>query len=157
MGRSSLDALHVSTTQADDIVHEANMAFLLNISIFEERGVAAGHLERIRSLEEVNELVQSNKSPLAFQKAYIAAGAQSSDQCPFIPGPAGRRANGEPSCHASESGVCPWPFVWFHNAKSAIGLIGMIGMLRVAWQYPRRSLMTFACTTLAAIMFKPTK
>jgi len=164
--RSSLDALQVSTTQADDIVHEANMAFLLNILIFEERDVAAGHLDRIRTLEEVNELVESNKSPLAFQKAYIAAGAQSSDQCPFIPGPAGRRANGEPSFHATEGGVCPWPFVWFHNPKSAIvthplknglGLIGMIGIFRVALQYPRRSLMTFACTTLAAIMFKPTK
>merc|ERR1712190_565721 len=66
--RSSLDALGVSASRADDVVREATMAFLFNILIFEERDVAAGHLERIRTVEEVSELVNNNKAPLNFKK-----------------------------------------------------------------------------------------
>merc|ERR1712087_755566 len=109
--RSSLDALGVSASRADDVVREANMAFLLNILIFEERDVAAGHLERTRTVEEVSELVNNHKRPLEFQKAYELSPDATASQCPFIPGPAGRRKPGEPSFHESNSGVCPWPFI----------------------------------------------
>jgi len=165
MYRSSLDALQVSTAQADEIVREANLAFLLNILIFEERDVAAGHLSSIRTIEELNDLVESHRSPLAFQKAYGTTSSQASEQCPFIPGPAGRRAQGQPSFHERGHGVCPWPFVWFHDPKSAVvahpcknvlGLITLAGMLRVAWQHPKRCMVALFGTTFATLLAKPT-
>jgi len=85
--RSSLDALQISSKRADALVQEANKAFLMNILLFEERDVAAGHLDRIRTLDEVSKLIETNMTPLAFQRAYgttQTSGVVS--QCPFIPG-----------------------------------------------------------------------
>jgi len=88
--RSSLDALQFSASQADALVEEANVAFLMNMLLFEERDVAAGHLKGTRTLEEVLELVRANTSALSFQKAYgeEQAAAPTGNRCPFLPDPA---------------------------------------------------------------------
>lgn len=135
----------------------------MNISIFEERDVDAGHLSSIRSIEELSALVESHRSPLAFQNAYDTSSAQAPEQCPFIPGPAGRRAPGQSSFHDRKQGVCPWPFVWFHDPKSAVvahpcknivGFLTLAGMLRIAWQYPKRGAVALLSTTLATLLAK---
>jgi len=81
--RATLDGLRISRAQADKMVQEANLAFLLNISIFQERDVAAGHLSDIKTIDELGKMVKSSKSPLCFQTAYNAP-RQSSPQCPFF-------------------------------------------------------------------------
>jgi len=165
--RSSFDALQLSVPRADALVKEANTAFLMNIVIFEERDVAAGHLQRIRSLEEISKLVESNTSALKFKQAYGASNAQASDQCPFIPGAAGRREPGKPSVHGDGGhSVCPWPFVWLHDPKTALvahplknvaGLLTMCGLLRVAWVYPRQSGAVIVASAVALPCLKPKK
>jgi len=164
--RTSLDALQLSAQRADDMVHEAGQAFLMNILLFEERDVAAGHLDRIRTLEEITELIESNVTPLQFQRAYGTAPPAVISQCPFIPGAAGQRREGEPSAHGVDSAVCPWPFVWLHDPQSAVvshpaknfaGLIGMLALIGAAWKYPRRSAGLLVATGLAVSWMKPKK
>jgi heme oxygenase len=161
--RSSLDALQLSASRADALVQEANKAFLMNILLFEERDVAAGHLERTRTLEEIQQIIEENVSPLQFQRAYGKNQPQAVTQCPFIPGPPGQRKAGEPSFHGVGK-ACPWPFIWFHDPKSAIvthpvkntvGFVTMLGLFRVAWEYPRRSLVVFLATAVALPWMKP--
>jgi heme oxygenase len=161
--RSSLDALQVSASRADALVQEANKAFLMNILLFEERDVAAGHLDRTRTLDEMFQLIETNTSPLEFQRAYGSKSDQVVAQCPFIPGPSGQRKAGEPSFHG-DGAACPWPFVWLHDPKSAIishpvknavGIVTAVGLLRVAWEYPRRSMAVLAAATLAFPWMKP--
>jgi len=163
--RSSLDALQLTAEKADAVVHEANMAFLLNILIFEERDVAAGHLQKIRTIDELSELVEAHKSPLEFQKAYNST-TPSGGQCPFIPGPAGRRVPGQKRFHGEEGGVCPWPFVWLHDPKSALVVhpkknlagLGLFGVLaRVTWKYPVQAFVGFLVTAITLKRLKPKK
>lgn len=145
--RSSLDALQLSARRADALVHEANKAFLLNILLFQERDVAAGHLGGARSLDELWSLVEENTSALTFQRAYGAAPAvapSKASKCPFLP-----QSNGSES---SPDAACPWPFLWTHDPKLAlvthplkngIAFIGILGLLRIAWDYPKRSAAAF--------------
>jgi len=163
--RSSFDALQLSASRADALVQEANRAFLMNIVLFEERDVAAGYLARIRTLEEISELVESSTSALKFQEAYGASNVQSSGQCPFIPGAAGRRKPGEHSFHGDGGhSVCPWPFMWLHDPKTALvthplknvaGLLTICGLLRVAWEYPRQSGAVLVASAVALPCLKP--
>jgi len=164
--RSSLDSLQLSARRADDMVQEASSAFLMNIRLFEERDVAAGHLDRIRTLEQLSELVGSNTTPLQFQRAYGTSPSAVVSQCPFIPGPAGQHKEGEPLFHGTGGNVCPWPFVWLHDPRSAvvshpvkniIGMLGVLALLRTAWQYPRRSAAVFLTTAIALPWMKPKK
>jgi heme oxygenase len=163
--RASLDDLHLSAGRADALVQEANIAFLLNILLFEERDVAAGHLERVRSIAEISQLVEVHKTPLEFQKAYGTQPVQASGQCPFIPGPAGRAKPGQPSFH-DHTKVCPWPFIWFHDprsavlshpAKNAIGLVTLAGLARIAWHFPRPSFAAFLAGAFTLPWLKPKK
>merc|ERR1712194_178453 len=100
-----------------------------------------------------------------FQKAYNHS--QASAQCPFIPGPAGRRPPGVRPFHANEeTSVCPWPFIWLHDPRLAVvahpkknvfGFITFGVMLRVAWKYPIQSLIASFATALTLQRFKPKK
>lgn len=115
--RTSLDGLRLSAGDADGIVAEAGTAFLMNMLLFEERDVAAGHLARARSLEEVSAMVTENTSALKFQAAY---GGKSGgvNKCPFLPADDPRQPQGEGE--AKPAGVCPWPFLWLHAPREAL-------------------------------------
>jgi len=163
--RASLDALHLSARRADALVQEANQAFLMNILLFEERDVAAGYLEKVRTIEEIQRIIETKVSPLEFQRAYGAKVVKES-QCPFIPGPAGRRKPGEASFHGGEGEACPFPFIWLHDPKAAlvshpvkstIGLITLLGLLRAAWEYPRRGVGVFVAALVVLPRLKPKK
>jgi len=142
--RSSLDALQLSTLQADALVEEANVAFLMNMLLFEERDVAAGHLKGIRSLEEVLELVKTNTSALSFQRAYgeDKAAAPGGNKCPFLPDP----SRNEDDDVASVDQVCPWPCLCFRDPRSALAvhprksigsILAVMGLGASAWHFPR--------------------
>lgn len=134
--RGSLDALRLSALEADALVAEANQAFLMNILLFEERDVAAGHLDRVHSLEEVSSMVVLNRSPLQFQEAY-AEKSGGGGKCPFLP------AQGS---DATTGGTCPWPFIWAHSPKTALtthpvknmgAALMLCGLAKAASNYPR--------------------
>jgi len=148
--RASLDALGLTAGEADALVEEANAAFLMNMLLFEERDVAAGHLKKLRTLDEAMELVMQNTTPLGFQRAYgdQASLGKKKGVCPFMPPSAGNAAGGG-SVIAAQHGklaVCPWPFVWLHDPHAAMvahpvknfgGLLALTGLVTAAWQYPR--------------------
>lgn len=172
--RTSLDALQLSARRADAMVQEANKAFLLNILIFQERDVAAGSLERVLTLEEMSHLIESNTSALQFQRAYGApsesAPVKTSNKCPFLPSSDGPAAGEARSCSkcpflpSADADACPWPFLWTHDPKLAlvshpvkngIALVGILGLLRVAWEYPKRSAAAFLASAFIVPWIKP--
>lgn len=142
----------------------------MNILLFQERDVAAGRLDRTMSLEELSQLIETNTSALQFQRAY---GAQGSSQqmhgsstggkgpkggkCPFLPTDAGADS-------PLEGDACPWPFLWTHDPKLAlvshpvkngIAFVAMLGLLRVAWEYPKRSTAALLGSALIVPWIKP--
>lgn len=142
--RASLDALRLSAVEADAMVAEANNAFLMNILVFEERDVAAGHLDRVHRLDELADITKL--SALKFQQAYgTEALKKASGKCPFLPAVA-QTQGGQPTTMSER--VCPWPYVWLHDPKAALvvhpaknagAVIGLCGFAQVAWRYPRTS------------------
>lgn len=107
--RSSLDALRLPTGVVDSVVEEACEAFILNIVLFEELDVSAGHLARARSPSEV-------WSDLSLR---AASGAKGADKCPFLPAddPRQPQSSGKSS---KKEGNCPWPFIWLHDHEAAL-------------------------------------
>ena len=109
--RQALDDLPLTATQIERLVQEANVAFLLNMRLFEELDVAANVPgASVRSMEEV----------LAFgpdgEKAVHLGSEAASDQCPFLM----QKKEQEQGAHSQSSmkakgARCPWPFVVFHD------------------------------------------
>jgi len=133
-----LDALQFRASQADALVEEANVAFLMNMLLFEERDVAAGHLKRTRTMDEVLELVRANTSALSFQKAYGEEAPATSNKCPFLP-------SGDDNA-ANPSSAIPFPCLCFHDPRSALvqhprksigSLLAIFGLGVSAWRFPR--------------------
>jgi heme oxygenase len=99
--RLSMDALELSTEQKDALVHEAKVAFVLNVALMEERDVAAGHIQTARNLTELRELCDTKMSPLQMQAAYRGV-------CPFLSkGGRGNENAGHGQGRESES-RCPF-------------------------------------------------
>jgi len=98
--RLSMDALDLSSEQKGALVHEAKVAFVLNVALMEERDVAAGHLQTARTLTELRELCDTKMSPLQMQAAYRGV-------CPFLSkGGHGKDNVGHGQVRESE-GQCP--------------------------------------------------
>jgi heme oxygenase len=85
--RAALDGLHVSKDEIDDLVDEANLAFIHNMRLFQERDVAAGYITAVQSIEDAMLMVSQAKSALSFQTKYAELGGEpdASAQCPFLP------------------------------------------------------------------------
>lgn len=152
--RASLDALQLNVYEADALVEEANMAFLMNMLLFEDRDVAAGHLPRVRTVEEARDLVESNRSALKFQQAYAAVNA-GAGKCPFLPSSEQKGAIGA---------GCLWPFLWLHDPRAALvghpykntcGALATAGFAKFAWELPRSAAVTALLTTLGCYYLKP--
>merc|ERR1712136_376582 len=101
------------------LVAEAQTAFLLNMLLFEERDVAAGHLQQVRSLREIQQLVDTSSSALKFQQNYVNAPesrmrgqTRDTSACPFLVASESRVVR--------PKGACPWPFIWFHDPLAAL-------------------------------------
>jgi len=161
MYRSSLDALQLSAQDADALVKEANTAFIMNMLIFEERDMAAGHIERVRTVDEAMELVKTNTTPLKFQQAYTAAKG-GSGKCPFLP--AGNDAGPSRDIATAMASKCPWPFIWLHAPSVAFmmhplknigGALTLVGLSTLAWRAPKSTGAGVLGGFLALRCFKP--
>jgi Heme oxygenase len=116
--RAAMDALRLPPGDVDRLVHEANIAFLLNMRIFEVLDVKANFPgSSVRSLGEV----------LAFEPS-----ATGSNECPFAKPSAGG-GGGVPNAR------CPWPFIFLHDPVAALrdwqtwALLGVL--LSMAWRF----------------------
>jgi Heme oxygenase len=111
--RAAMDGLCLEPSDVDRLVHEANIAFLLNMRIFEVLDVKANFPgATVRSLKEV----------LAFQPSTAAT-----NECPFAK-----------TTKAIKKGRCPWPFIIFHDPLAALrdwqtwAILGV--MFAIAWR-----------------------
>jgi heme oxygenase len=103
--RSCLDSLPLSATQIEDLVQEANVAFLLNMRLFEELDVKAN---------VPGAQVRDWQDTLAALERAVASGEKTiPDECPFA------KTNGKAAVTKSgaavKGGRCPWPFVFMHD------------------------------------------
>merc|ERR1719329_1600800 len=103
--------------------------------------MAAGHVERVRELDEMLALAKANTSALGFQRAYMQQKPAAAAKCPFLP-----------SSTADKDGTlaapvrCAWPFLWLHDPAAALRLhpvknvssvLTTAGLCYAGWHYPR--------------------
>jgi heme oxygenase len=102
--RHALDTLPLSEDEIHQLVQEANIAFLLNMRLFEELDVQAKVPgAAVRDLHEC----------LAFLKS-VAGDEGTSDQCPFLVQK--KQVAGE----QAKKGRCPWPFILLHDPRAGL-------------------------------------
>jgi Heme oxygenase len=116
--RAALDALDLTDAEIDRLVAEANVAFLLNMRLFEELDVQANVPgAKVRALEEALACADtakiqhdtSNECPfLASNKT--AEAVKTSEECPFA----------NPAQAAVKRGRCLWPFIILHDPKASL-------------------------------------
>jgi heme oxygenase len=146
--RATLDSLTLLETEADDLIHEANVAFIHNMRLFMERDVKAGYITSVQSVEEAMVMVNEAKSALAFQKRYADLGNDFKEppaSCPFLPR---RRHNSDESTaasstmteieadEASDASVCPLSpvmrsFEWLLQPEQKSIRLTLLGSLLV--------------------------
>ncbi|GAX20371.1 heme oxygenase 1 [Fistulifera solaris] len=99
--RQALDALPLTEEQIQRIVAEANVAFCLNMRLFEELDVQANVPgATVRPLEDA----------LAYaSQAAVSEVAASSDECPFL------KTKQQHLTADTTAKRCPWPFVFAHD------------------------------------------
>ena len=107
--RTLLDETCVSVELADKIVAEANLAFVMNMRVFEELDVRAGDSDEVRSLAQVLETLnmpvrEGEKCPFA-----VFGGTFNPHGTPDGP------ARGNGMAVAATKGECPWPFILLHD------------------------------------------
>jgi heme oxygenase (biliverdin-producing, ferredoxin) len=115
--RAALDALPLSSGQVDELVGEANVAFLLNMRLFEELDVQARVPgASVRPLREALSYANLNNG--------LNAPPPSSDnKCPFIVKPsANTTTSKEVDAAAKHDGTkrCPWPFILMHDPATGM-------------------------------------
>jgi heme oxygenase len=114
--RQALDTMELSSEDIQALVKEANIAFLLNMRLFEELDVLANLPgARVRDIHEV----------LHFDDVGVKEKIQKQDEkCPFanlsgggvamLPNPHASPKKASSNSHEG-GGRCPWPFVFFHD------------------------------------------
>lgn len=157
--RDSLDALRLSASEADALVEEAGVAFIMNMRLFEERDVAAGHLRCVRETEEMLALARANTSALGFQRAY-AQRDPAAAKCPFLPSTGGQ--DSAPAAPAR----CAWPFLWLHDplaasrshpAKNIGSVLTIFGLGYAGWHYPRATAAGLLGSMMVGVHVAPAK
>ncbi|GKY96769.1 hypothetical protein MPSEU_000636300 [Mayamaea pseudoterrestris] len=107
--RSLLDALPLDQDQIDKLVAEANVAFLLNVRLFEELDVMANVKgASVRPLQDAFNLAGATK------ESNLSANV--SDKCPFAD-LAKKQGTQDVAGKtlAAAHGHCPWPFILAHD------------------------------------------
>jgi len=99
--RQALDDLPLSDSQVKALVAEANVAFALNMRMFEDLDVKANVPGAcVRPVAEALKYASPD---------YQAPDVDASDECPFL-----QQKKQSADTHASE-GRCPWPFIFAHD------------------------------------------
>jgi heme oxygenase (biliverdin-producing, ferredoxin) len=153
--RTALDALDLTDADITKLVAEANIAFLLNMRLFEELDVAANFPgATVRPLAEALSYAEQraattcdadNDKPKECPFAKLSAstkeaahvedapGEKIPDECPFAKAGATNSEEGT----VKKDGRCPWPFILAHDPVAALQdwqtwvLVGLI--LCYAW------------------------
>ncbi len=99
--RALLDGVRMSTSSADCIVAEANLAFVMNMRVFEELDVRAGDSDAVRSLAAVLDTLN-----LPVVKG---------EKCPFAVVGSGYNPHAAMAPSKQAKGECPWPFILLHD------------------------------------------
>jgi heme oxygenase (biliverdin-producing, ferredoxin) len=102
--RQALDNLNLTPQDVHALVQEANVAFLLNMRLFEELDVKANVPgAKVRDLQET----------LAWLEAPASSSSEPvSEQCPFL---VKQKLSATTNTTVAKGGRCPWPFVFFHD------------------------------------------
>ena len=111
--RKRLDCIPLTPQEMDVIVGEANVAFVLNMRMFEELDVFSG---------VKGSVVRPLKDALAWRHAWRnspkeggeVSGSSNAQECPFLV-----RKKATRNTEKKESGKCPWPFILLHDPKEA--------------------------------------
>ena len=99
--RALLDGVRMSTSSADCIVAEANLAFVMNMRVFEELDVRAGDSDAVRSLAAVLDTLN-----LPVVKG---------EKCPFAVVGSGYNPHAAMAPSKQAKRECPWPFILLHD------------------------------------------
>jgi heme oxygenase len=128
--RKALDTLNLTANQVQELVQEANVAFLLNMRLFEELDVKANVPgAKVRDLNETLNFLQVPPS---------ASSGPVSEECPFLV----NKKQDQPTT-GKGGGRCPWPFVFFHDPLQGMQdyqtwiVVGLI--LCWVWSYLQRT------------------
>ena len=119
--RNALNALELTQEQVSALVHEANIAFGLNMRVFEELDVAGGVVgAQVRPLQDIYDVADKAASFVPPQDDPAAA------ECPFIVNKKSSPKNSSSADDASngdvhkKQGTCPWPFILLHDPKTGM-------------------------------------
>eukprot|EP00529_Nitzschia_sp_RCC80_P003789 CAMPEP_0113461420 /NCGR_PEP_ID=MMETSP0014_2-20120614/11534_1 /TAXON_ID=2857 /ORGANISM="Nitzschia sp." /LENGTH=1045 /DNA_ID=CAMNT_0000353185 /DNA_START=157 /DNA_END=3294 /DNA_ORIENTATION=- /assembly_acc=CAM_ASM_000159 len=122
--RQSLNDLALDQEQVQAIVQEANVAFLLNMRLFEELDVLGGVPgASVRSLEAVYE--ESKLSTKENGALPVTAHNEIPPECPFAKTASNANTATQQQSAANDNsvqkkGVCPWPFILLHEPKEGM-------------------------------------
>jgi heme oxygenase len=121
--RKCLNQLQLTQTQIHQLVQEANIAFGLNMRIFEELDVAGGVMgATVRPLQDI----------LRFEHESVVMDAAA--ECPFKHTSANTSPTTTTATAAKKSGTCPWPFILLHDPSAGMQcwqtwlVIGLLSM-----------------------------
>jgi len=129
--RQQLDQLKLEPSQIQALVQEANVAFLLNMRIFEELDVKSNIPGAVvRPLAEVWSF-SSNKT----NTSSASNDATKEEECPFLARKKKQQQNttANNTTVMKKEGRCPWPFVFFHDPMAGLQdyktwiVIGLLG------------------------------
>eukprot|EP00523_Entomoneis_sp_CCMP467_P018847 CAMPEP_0168823250 /NCGR_PEP_ID=MMETSP0726-20121227/10430_1 /TAXON_ID=265536 /ORGANISM="Amphiprora sp., Strain CCMP467" /LENGTH=490 /DNA_ID=CAMNT_0008876111 /DNA_START=38 /DNA_END=1511 /DNA_ORIENTATION=+ len=121
MYRRALDDLPLTPVQIQRLVQEANVAFLLNMRLFEELDVEAKVTgATVRPVEDVLCMGPEHADATVPIHGAATSAADGSDKCPFLMKKEQQQTQGAVSHEALSKGHkigarCPWPFVLFHD------------------------------------------
>eukprot|EP00534_Pseudo-nitzschia_fraudulenta_P004501 CAMPEP_0201134482 /NCGR_PEP_ID=MMETSP0850-20130426/51721_1 /ASSEMBLY_ACC=CAM_ASM_000622 /TAXON_ID=183588 /ORGANISM="Pseudo-nitzschia fraudulenta, Strain WWA7" /LENGTH=534 /DNA_ID=CAMNT_0047405379 /DNA_START=202 /DNA_END=1803 /DNA_ORIENTATION=- len=132
--RQALNDLQFDETEeaVEAIVREANIAFLLNMRLFEELDVIGSVPgASVRPIEQVYRNATKKKNQNKFSKGHQQQ--QTPAQCPFanMSGASGsqlshhgesRENREQKHRHNNHGATCPWPFILLHDPKAGMRL-----------------------------------
>jgi heme oxygenase len=140
--RQAMDAMPLTAHQVVKLVAEANVAFLLNMRLFEELDVMANVPgASVRPLEEVLAYADGVAGP-------VDAKAAAEAECPFMIGKMKTAASAAAAPTIDESAVaktaadkkrCPWPFILMHDPVDGLRdwqTWAVVGLL-LCWMWSR--------------------
>jgi heme oxygenase len=120
--RSCLNDLPLSPTQIQALVQEANVAFLLNMRLFEELDVLGGVPgATIRPLQEVYAAKAIPTTSTSTSSASSNDNAES-EKCPFLINKKEKENSNvnTTTTPTKTTGTCPWPFLLLHDPKKGV-------------------------------------
>lgn len=115
MYRNVLNALELSDRDITNLVREANVAFGLNVRIFQELDVQGSVPGAVVS--PLDDILQFEKLDVA----HHSSASGDAKECPFIVGKnATKTTESAVGMVKHSSSGCPWPFVFFHDPATGM-------------------------------------